>query len=630
MTPSMAARALPPSHFSSASGVCAAKGFSIMLSTSVAGRTRPTARILLSALLGASALIAAPALAQDATPSQNVTINLINALVRKGVLARTEADAMIAQAQTEAQQAQATAQAAQAAQTSAQNAVAATSPTSATPGTSVRYVPQFVRDQIKDEVKAEVLADAKTQGLVAPDALPDWVRGIRISGDFRFRDEGRFFDKNNALDFVNVAAINSGAPFNTDPATNPNNPPIVNSRINRNYTRIRARLGLEADIDKSLTAYFRVATGTQPNPDSTMQTLGGYFADKSIWLDRAYVDYHPVDGAHVWLGRMANPFHLSELVWDDDVNPDGVAASYERDLGHGLSAYALGAAYVLDYGSDTAPDTALSDLKTPEAKSKYIFAGQIGANWQATDAVKASLNAAYYDYTHIAGQLSPSCSNLADYCLTDYSRPGYSQKGNTLFAIRDITTTDPTNTADPQYYGLASKFRVLSISSDVDWRITDGLHLDLAAHYAKNLAYSEKDILARGFNAASGLSQIVNNNETCSVALVGGICPAGDSVFKSGDTAWLVRATIGTGKIDQRGDWELTASYRRIEPDALLDAFTDQDFHLGGTNARGWTVGAKYGVMRHTSIGVRWMNTEQIWGPPFRVNLLQVDLDTHF
>ena len=592
---------------------------------------RTVARTAIAALMGATALFSASAaFAQDATPSQNATVNLINKLVDKKILTRAEADTMIAQAEAEAGQARATAQAAETAQANAQTAVAAASPASATPGTSVRYVPQFVRDQIKAEVKAEVLADAKTQGLVAPGALPDWVRGLKITGDFRFRDEGRFFDKGNALDFVNVGAINAGAPFNTDPSTNPFNPSILNSRQDRNYLRIRARLGLEADIDKNLTAYFRVATGDQPGPVSTNATLGGYFTDKTIWLDRAYVDYRPVAGAHLLFGRMANPFRLTELVWDDDVNLDGAAISVEHALGSSLSAHVTGGAFPLDYGADDAPATALSTLKASASTAKWIFAGQIGATWEASPTVKATLDAAYYDYSHVAGNLSPSCSNLADFCLTDYARPGFSQRGNTLFALRDITTTDPTNTASPQYYGLASKFEVLDVSGALDWMVADNLLLNLTGHYSKNLGYNRADVLARGFNPNSGLSQIANNNETCSVALTGGLCPAGQSVFKSGDTAWLVRTTFGTPTIEQRGDWNLTASYRFIQPDALLDAFTDADFHLGGTNTKGWTIGGTYGLMRHTSIGARWMSAQEISGPPFKIDLMQVDLNVKF
>lgn len=611
-------------------GANAERGSSSMPSNYSTFRPKRLSRRLMAVLLGATALGATAASAQEAPISQNATVNLINRLVDKKVLTRAEADEMIAQAEAEAQRARATAEAAESARTSAETAIAAASPASAQPGTSVRYVPQFVRDQLKEEVRAEVLADAKRDGIVAPDAVPEWVRSIAISGDFRFRDEGRFFNKNNALDFANIGAINSGPPYNIDPVTNPNNPPILNSRKNRNYLRIRARLGIAATIDKDLTAYFRLATGSQNNPVSTNQSLGGFFSNKDIWLDRAYVDFRPTDGGHVWLGRMANPFRLSELVWDDDINLDGVAASYEHSFGSGFSAFALGGAFPLDYVPDDSPAPAKADLKTGAGKDKWLFAGQLGGAWQFNDSVRADLNAAYYHYQNVEGDLSPSCSNLQSYCLTDYSRPGFSQKGNTLFALRDLTTVDPAYQASPQYYGLASKFHVLAISGDLDWVVADGLHLNLAGQYTKNLAYDESEILARGFNPRSGLSQIVNNNETCSVDLVGQECPAGKSVFKSGDAAWLVRATIGAPVVETAGDWNISASYRHIAPDALLDAFTDSDFRLGGTNAKGWTIGGAYGLRRNTWLGLRWLNADEVSGPPFRVNVLQADLNVKF
>ncbi len=619
-----------PIHLNVHIGHRATRGIS-MLSNANTGGARRISRTVIAALMGASALVASSsAFAQTAPVSQNATVNLINRLVEKKILTRAEADEMIGQAEAEANQARATAEAAQTAQQSAQSAVAAASPASATPGTSVRYVPQFVRDQIKEEVRNEVLADAKTQGLVAPDAMPDWVRGIKISGDLRLRGEGHFFDKGNALDFINVPAINGGPPFNTDTGSNPFNPPILNTRQDRNYFRIRARLGLEANVDPHLTLGFRLATGDQNSPVSTNATLGGYFSNKNIWLDRAYVDYRPVDGAHVLAGRIANPFRMSELVWDEDVNLDGLAVSYEHGVGSNLTLFGLGGAFPLDFVGDANPQTAIASIKDSQSNNKWLFAGQIGAKWQASEQLSTSLYAAYYHYKNIEGDLSPACSNLADFCLTDYSRPGFGQRGNTLFAIRDNTTTDPTNQASPQYYGLASAFHVLAVSGDVDWKFDDTIHLNLAGHFSKNLGYKQADVLARGFNPLQGISQIANNNEQCSVALDGGFCPAGKSIFNSGSTAWLVRATLGAPIADQPGLWNVSASYRVIDPDALLDAFTDSDFHLGGTNAKGWTIGGTYGLLHNTSIGARWMSAQEVSGPPFKVDLLQVDLNVHF
>jgi len=613
-----------------ASGHAGHRGLS-MSSMSMTRSTHRFARTALATLLGASALAASSsAFAQSAPVSQNATVNLINKLVEKKILTRAEADTMIAQAEAEAGEARAAAQAAQAASESAQKAVEIASPASAAQGTSVRYVPQFVRDQIKEEVKGEVLADARRTGLVAPGSLPDWVRGIKISGDLRLRGEGRFFDKGNALDFINVAAINAGAPYNTDPSTNPINPPILNSRQNRSYFRIRARLGLDANIDPHLTASFRLATGDQNAPVSTNANLGGYFSNKNIWLDRAFIDYRPTNGAHITAGRMANPFRLAELVWDEDVNLDGIAVSYERPVGSGLNLFGLAGAFPLDFVGDANPATAIASIKDRQSNDKWLFAGQLGATWQASEKLTTAFYAAYYHYQNIEGELSPACSNLASFCQTDYSRPGFGQRGNTLFAIRDITTSDPANTASPQYFGLASSFHILDLSAALDWKFDETIHLNVTGHASKNLGYDRNTVLARGYNPGQGISQIVNNNEQCAVAPSGGICPPGQSLYKSGSTAWLVRATLGAPIADQPGLWNITASYRVIDPDALLDAFTDSDFHLGGTNAKGWTIGGTYGLLHNTSIGARWLSAQEKSGPPFKVDLLQVDLNVHF
>lgn len=614
-----------------------------MTTRSISGRTRPLAYRLVAALLGATALCSA-AHAQDAAPSDNPTINLVNALVKKHILSRAEADTMIAQAKAQADQvkaaeadahaaqmaAQTATQTAQTAQSTSRTAIAAAEPASATPGTSVRYIPDFVKDQITHDVTKQVLADAKTEGLVAPDALPEWVRGIKLSGDFEFRNESRFFGSGNANDLVDVGAINSGQPYDPN-NTNGVNPPIRNYTQDRDLLRIRARLAMEADIAPQLTFYGRVATGTQPNPDSTNQTLGGYFSDKGIWLDRAYVDIHPfkTEDAHLYLGRMANPFRLNELVWDSDVNLDGLAASYDRPVWGAFSAHVVGGAFPLSYADNEDPTTGL--LKTSDAHGdKWLFAGQAGVNWAASSKLHAELDAVYYDYQNVAGALSPACLNTSAFCITDYSRPGYLQAGNTLFALRDDTTADPNNVSSPQYYGLASAFRIFDVSGSVDYAFSDNLVLNLTGHFARNMAYDSSDILKRGFNPNSGLSQIINNNETCAVALQNGVCPTGESEFKSGGDAWLIRGRIGTPRLEKFGDWYLTASYRHLDADALLDAFTDQDFHLGGTNAKGWTLEGQYGIFNRTSLGLRWMDTQEVTGPPIRIDLLQADLNVHF
>ena len=71
-------------------------------------------------------------------------------------------------------------------------------------------------------------------------------------------------------------------------------------------------------------------------------------------------------------------------------------------------------------------------------------------------------------------------------------------------------------------------------------------------------------------------------------------------------------------------------TYRYLETDAVLDAFTDSDFGLSGTNLKGFIVGATLGLAEHVTLGARWMSADQVAGPKFAVDVLQADLQAGF
>jgi hypothetical protein len=203
------------------------------------------------------------------------------------------------------------------------------------------------------------------------------------------------------------------------------------------------------------------------------------------------------------------------------------------------------------------------------------------------------------------------------------------QKGNTLFLLRQIT--DPNNTgADPQYFGLASKFEVVDLIAKLDYAATDTVHVMLTGDYARNLAYSAKAINAL---------PLANNNDDCSVTIptdAMGIptetCSqaGGHSVFKSGNQAWLVRLGVGTPAIVNRWDWNIAGTYAYIEPDAVLDAFNDSDFHLGGTNAKGWTIAGNLAVAHNTWLTAKGLCTDAVSGPAYAIDLFQLDFNLRF
>jgi hypothetical protein len=62
----------------------------------------------------------------------------------------------------------------------------------------------------------------------------------------------------------------------------------------------------------------------------------------------------------------------------------------------------------------------------------------------------------------------------------------------------------------------------------------------------------------------------------------------------------------------------------------VLDAFNDADFHLGGTNHKGYFFGASYGVGRNAAVNMRWMSSRQITGLPLSIDVLQLDFGVRF
>ena len=104
----------------------------------------------------------------------------------------------------------------------------------------------------------------------------------------------------------------------------------------RNRHRIRARIGMYADITDDVKFGFQIASGSD-NPVSSNQTLGDGFSTKNLGINFAYFEWMPsaVDGFTVKGGKFKNPWYKpgkSELIWDSDWNPEGVTANYHADL----------------------------------------------------------------------------------------------------------------------------------------------------------------------------------------------------------------------------------------------------------------------------------------------------------
>lgn len=502
------------------------------------------------ALLTAAVLVTGPSWGneqEDMEVVRQTTINLIQALVDKGVLTQDAANDLIKQAEKSARKKVADTQAAN--------------------GKVVRvpYVPESVKREIRDQVKQEVVAQAKAERWGDVNAVPEWVDRLHWEGDLRMRYQRDSYATGNttptfADQYYGQATGTTG-----------------NTTETRERWRLRARLGLTAKITNSVSAGVRLATGSSNDPVSTNQTLGNTADKYSIWLDQAYLKLEPLQWLTVIGGRMPNPWFSTDLVWDADLNFEGVAAKATYRFDERRSAYFTAGVFPLQ---DIAP------TPSNKAKSKWLTGFQGGVDLAALSGSRAKLGLALYDYKNVEG-IPDTGAGLLDY---DATKPQFHQKGNTMYL-------DPYS-SNPK---LVSKFRELNLTAQLDVANFDPTHLILTGDYVRNIGFDQAEIAKRtGF--------IVNKK----------------------NSGYQLQALVGRPKVAERGDWQAFIGYRHLLPDAVLDAFTDSDFRLGGTDAKGYFIGGSYGLDKNTWISLRWLSADSIVGPPLGIDLLQLDLNAKF
>ncbi|AJK50032.1 hypothetical protein BGL_2c19680 [Burkholderia plantarii] len=560
----------------------------------------------------------AQAAAGNAAPTESVVINLINLLVKRGVLTQQNASELISEARTEAVQARAGRGPVVA---GASGATVVNGPTR--PGdVAVPYVPQVVRDQIRDQVKQEVIAQAREENWAQPNTFPDWVSRIKLDGDLRVRDEYHFYGSRNTNNVTNFQAINaSGTGFDINQNTNPAQLPTQNTTQNRNnLLRYRARLGVTATLSDEFMAGIQLASGNDNGPVSTTATAGGGFAKKNIWLNKAFFGYKPTPWLNVVAGRFDNPFFKSDLLFADDLEMDGIAANFRRALpgNDNVTLFGTFGLFPIQYTSENFPSNSTDKVGSD---TKWMVGAQFGAEWKINEQNRLKGAVAYYDYQNMRGTLSSPCALYlgATSCSTDNEAPAFVQGGNSLVALRNIVQNPslvPGATPDPQLFGLAYNYRLLDLKAQWDTVIANRYKLRLDGEFVRNLAYNSN----KAFSAAT---LPVNNYESTSIN-------ASQSDYRSGPNGFMAKATFGEPEPHDKGQWNFSVGYKYLQPDATLDAFTDPDFHLGGTNARGYVLGAAYAVARDTWVSARYLSAREVYGPPVTIDVLQLELNARF
>lgn len=497
---------------------------------------------------------------EDLLVIRNTVVNLLQQLVDRGVMSPEEAKQLVETAK-------------QSAETEA--AEIRKSEEISKDTVRVQYVPEIVkqeiREQVRSELRAEVTQDiikhAQTNRWGINDALPSWISRIKISGDVRVRAEGEYLDEDNSQLYVD-AGDNDGAPT------------MLDIRNDRERARVRMRLAVKAKVNNSIEAGIRIASGNLQDPVSTNQTLGNTGSRYDVTLDRAYLKYTNTnndgyDWLTVWGGRIPNPWFSTDLIWDSDLSFEGFAATARHNFAGGDSLYDItetNKEIFLTMGAFPIEEFAES------SNDPWLFGAQLGGGITFNNQNQIKLGVAYYYYDDL--QVDPAPLNTGS--LFDFRAPQNIGQGNSLIEIQDPSSTS-------LLLGYASDFELLGFTAQGELSTFAPYRLKLTGEYFENIGYDRNDV-----------------NELLGFDL------------KEETTAYQMRIDFGWPRLNQLGNWRIYGAYKYIERDALLAAFTDSDFHGGGTDAEGYVLGADYGLGQNAWLSLKWISSDEIDGPEYR------------
>ena len=210
--------------------------------------------------------------------------------------------------------------------------------------------------EIKEVATEAAKEEIKTSGL----KLPTWADKIDFYGDLRLRHDTQWRDEKK--------------------------PGKDTDKYNRNRERFRLRLGMKAKTTETTEVGVRLASGSGYQ-NTTNQSCDGHARGKQIWIDRAYASWKATDYLKITGGKQKNPLFTTPLVWDPDVNPEGLSESLKFDITERFGLFAnMGQYFVEELGTNTDPT---------------LLAFQLGTAIKPADTMKFEFGVTYYNFMNL-------------------------------------------------------------------------------------------------------------------------------------------------------------------------------------------------------------------------------------
>jgi hypothetical protein len=260
---------------------------------------------------------------------------------------------------------------------------------------------QDVEQEALKEYKATLESLADDIGEAEGIAVPKWAAKMKVKGDLRLRYQGE----------------------HRSPA--------------RHRGRFRLRVGVESEVTDKVKVGFGIASGGS-DPRSTNQTFDNEFQTPDLRIDYAYAQYTPYEWLKVVGGKFKNPlWKPTDLLWDSDINPEGVAFQIYCDRIENLHFFFNQGTFIVDEINPATDDPVM-----------WVF--QPGVDWKITDGINWKTAGTYYLFNN-PRNISGGTSNTFDGgdVLFDF---------NVISAATELGFANPFNIPGLHYLGLFGEY----------------------------------------------------------------------------------------------------------------------------------------------------------------------------
>ncbi len=404
----------------------------------------------------------------------------------------------------------------------------------------------LITDQEAEEVRADLTREsASTSAGKLKISSP--LTELEIYGDARVRYE--------------VRSGETGAPNLVDRR---------NDTYQRNRARYRLRLGIRGKLTDDWFFGLRLETST--NPRSTNVTFGddsGPFGKGSDGMNvgQAYLGYTGFRDLKLTGGKVSNPFVTSSMVWDGDLNPEGLTEQYKHTFSIAMGGGGPGEATTA-YDKDGKAITTTTGGSEPRNMTIDLFAncGQFLYDDVNPDNPLGNGGVAHTDAFLLGWQIGAKVhftkAVYAQLAPTIYNYTGHGDSFNSTFS-GDPDILDAGGVRNSRNQNGINSLLVLEIPGEFGWKFGE-TPMKIFGDFAVNLDADDRA-------AAAGHPD-------------------------KGDQRYAYQIGLGIGKLKQQFDWELKAFYQHVEQYALDPNLVDSDVFDSRVNMEGPAISFGYAL----------------------------------